>query len=456
MGGLPRRALGYVVLVCAVAAVAAASATTGVTAWGTVAALVALTVATMSLSVHLSDKVAMSLAFVVDLAAVDIVGPSGAILVGAAHALCIARMPLLKRLFNGAQAALCCGTAAQVYVLLGGAVGRLERTDFPAVLLPASAAALTYCAANVALVSVIVAATTGTPLGTIWRSSIGGVFVVYVGYLPLSLALAGLWGTIAGPLSALLLLVPLLVAREVFSQSVRERAGYDATVRALMAAVETKDIYTRGHSERVGRGAAMIAQEVGYRGDRLDSVRLAGLLHDIGKLGVPTGVLRKAGKLTDAEYAAVSRHPEYGVRILRDIRFLGEALVAVHHHHERLDGRGYPLGLAGDAIPPAARIVSVADAFDSMTSTRSYRRSLTVDDAITELRRCAGTQFDPGYVEALIRAVERDGWTPAEPPSEPPAAAVPAAAVPAPAGPAPVPGPRMAADEPLPAGPTAR
>ena len=436
MGALTTSARLYVCLIVSTALVGVAAGTVAVTDWGTVAALVILTVATMSLSIQLPDRIAMSLAFVVDLAAVEILGPSGAVLVGAAHALVFGGMPLVKRLFNGAQAALCCAVATQVYVLLGGPVGQLDRSDFPGVLLPASASALTYCLANVALVSVIIAASTDTPLATIWRRTVGGVLVAYVGYLPLALALAGLWTTSAGPLSALLMLVPLLVARELFSQSVEERASYDATVRALMTAVETKDIYTRGHSERVGRGTAMIAHEVGYRGDKLDSVRLAGLLHDIGKLGVATGVLRKAGRLTDEEYAEVSRHPVHGVRMLADIEFLAEALVAVHHHHERLDGRGYPLGLAGEAIPESARIVSVADAFDSMTSTRSYRRSLSIPDAVAELRRCAGTQFDPVFVEAMVRAVERDGWTLAEPgtagapehadvPAAPVAAAVP-------------------------------
>jgi HD-GYP domain-containing protein (c-di-GMP phosphodiesterase class II) len=224
-----------------------------------------------------------------------------------------------------------------------------------------------------------------------------------------------------------------------------------------MAAVETKDIYTRGHSERVGRGTAMIAHEVGYRGDKLDSVRLAGLLHDLGKLGVRTGVLRKSGKLTDAEYAEVSRHPVHGVRMLADIEFLSDALVAVHHHHERLDGRGYPLGLSGRDIPESARIVSVADAFDSMTSTRSYRRSLSIPDAIEELRRCAGTQFDPVFVEAMIRAVDRDGWTLAAP-GTPGAPEDPAGPDACPAVPAPRIGPGAAADDLAgqPAGPARR
>jgi HD-GYP domain-containing protein (c-di-GMP phosphodiesterase class II) len=451
------RARLYVSLVVCTALVAVVTGAAEVTHWGTVAALVTFTVVTMSLSVQLSDRIAMSLAFVVDLAAVDILGPSGAVLVGAAHLLVFGRMPLVKRLFNGAQAALCCAVAAQVHVLLGGPVGHLDRADFPEILLPASAAAVSYCLANVALVSVIIAATTDTPLGTIWRRTVGGVLVAYVGYLPLALALAVLWSTTAGPLSVLLMLVPLLVARELFSQFVEERASYDATVRALMAAVETKDIYTRGHSERVGRGTAMIAHEVGYRGDKLDSVRLAGLLHDLGKLGVRTGVLRKSGKLTDAEYAEVSRHPVHGVRMLADIEFLSDALVAVHHHHERLDGRGYPLGLSGRDIPESARIVSVADAFDSMTSTRSYRRSLSIPDAIEELRRCAGTQFDPVFVEAMIRAVDRDGWTLAEP-GTPGAPENPAGADACPAVPAPRIGSGAAADDLAgqPAGPARR
>jgi hypothetical protein len=130
---------------------------------------------------------------------------------------------------------------------------------------------------------------------------------------------------------------------------------------------------------------------------------------------VPTAVLQKSGKLTDDEYAAVQLHPMRGLDIVRDIGFLDEALAGIMHHHERIDGRGYPMGLAGDEIPEFARVLSVADAFDAMTSTRSYSHARPVADAIAELRKWAGKQFDPAFVDAFVAAIDRDGWKGPEP-----------------------------------------
>jgi HD-GYP domain-containing protein (c-di-GMP phosphodiesterase class II) len=154
----------------------------------------------------------------------------------------------------------------------------------------------------------------------------------------------------------------------------------------------------------------MIAREIGMRTDRVEAIRFAGMLHDVGKLGVPTSVLQKSGKLTDDEYAAIQLHPMRGLDIVRDIGFLDEALAGIMHHHERIDGRGYPLGLAGDEIPEFARVLSVADAFDAMTSNRSYRGARPVAEAIAELRKCAGQQFDHAFVDAFVTAIERHGW----------------------------------------------
>jgi HD-GYP domain-containing protein (c-di-GMP phosphodiesterase class II) len=208
-----------------------------------------------------------------------------------------------------------------------------------------------------------------------------------------------------------LVLIPLLVARWAVAQFAAQQRAYEATVSALCQAVETKDFYTRGHSERVSRGSVMIAREIGMRTDRVEAIRFAGMLHDVGKLGVPTSVLQKSGKLTDDEYAAIQLHPMRGLDIVRDIGFLDEALAGIMHHHERIDGRGYPMGLAGDEIPEFARVLSVADAFDAMTSNRSYRGARPVPEAIDELRKCAGQQFDPAFVDAFVAAIERDGWT---------------------------------------------
>jgi len=205
-------------------------------------------------------------------------------------------------------------------------------------------------------------------------------------------------------------LIPLFVARWAMGQFAEQQRAYAATMEALCQAVETKDFYTRGHSERVSRGAGMIAREIRMRPDRAEAIRYARMLHDVGKLGVPTKVLQKQGPMTEEEYAAIQLHPMRGLEIVREIGFLDEALTGIMHHHERLDGKGYPMGLAADEIPEFARIIAVADAFDSMTSNRSYRRARGIAEATAELRKQAGTQFDPAMVEAFISAVRRDGW----------------------------------------------
>jgi HD-GYP domain-containing protein (c-di-GMP phosphodiesterase class II) len=207
-----------------------------------------------------------------------------------------------------------------------------------------------------------------------------------------------------------LVLVPLFVARWAMGQFAEQQRAYAATMNALCQAVETKDYYTRGHGDRVSRGAVMIAREVGMSSDRTEAIRFAGMLHDIGKLGVPTQVLQKTGPLTEDEYAAIQLHPMRGLEIVREIGFLYEALNGIMHHHERIDGRGYPMGLAGHEIPEFARVIAVADAFDSMTSTRSYREAKSIPMAIEELRRGAGTQFDPLAVQAFIAALEVEEW----------------------------------------------
>jgi HD-GYP domain-containing protein (c-di-GMP phosphodiesterase class II) len=162
--------------------------------------------------------------------------------------------------------------------------------------------------------------------------------------------------------------------------------------------------------------------------ERVEAIRYAGMLHDVGKLGVPTKVLQKTGKLTEEEYAAIQLHPMRGLEIIREIGFLDEALAGIMHHHERIDGRGYPMGLAGDEIPEFARVLAVADAFDCMTSTRSYRGARSVAEAIAELHRCSGAQFDPAFVDALVAAVEREGWQTPEAPVRPAGEPVEAAA----------------------------
>jgi diguanylate cyclase (GGDEF)-like protein len=175
---------------------------------------------------------------------------------------------------------------------------------------------------------------------------------------------------------------------------------------ALARAVDAKDSYTRSHCQTVSQLSGLIGAELGFAGERLTRLRLAGLLHDVGKIGVPDAILNKPAKLTDAEYADMKRHSLLGYDIVRAADMELEARW-VRHHHERYDGRGYPDGLAGEQIPLEARIILVADAFEAMTSDRPYRKAPGQDFALAELRRNAGTQFDPAVVEALTRLLER-------------------------------------------------
>lgn len=166
-------------------------------------------------------------------------------------------------------------------------------------------------------------------------------------------------------------------------------------VQALTASVDAKDPYTRGHSERVAYLASQLAAAMKFDKEQVEHYRIAGLLHDVGKIGVPEAVLCKPGRLTAEEFAQIKLHPEIGYRILKDIPALAEALPGVLHHHERWDGRGYPHGLAGEGIPLIGRILALADTFDAMSSTRSYRPAIARNEVIAEIARCAGSQFDP-------------------------------------------------------------
>jgi putative nucleotidyltransferase with HDIG domain len=179
------------------------------------------------------------------------------------------------------------------------------------------------------------------------------------------------------------------------------RAAYLGAIRALAATLDARDPYTAGHSERVSALSVLIGRQMGLTAADLDVLRLGALLHDIGKIGLSDAILRKPGPLTAEEYDQLKRHPAQGARILRQVPFLAPHIPIVELHHERPDGRGYPFGLRGDEIPVAARIVHVADAFDAITSVRAYRPARGPAEAIAELQRCAGTEFDPVSVEAL-------------------------------------------------------
>ncbi|MFD3540038.1 HD-GYP domain-containing protein [Streptomyces sp. NPDC058662] len=364
--------------------------------------------------------------FPVVLAAVLLLPPAAAALValpGGLAGAVVQRPAWVRRVWHAAQQATAAWAAGRVYGLLhgpealgggppGGSGAAVRMADFPYALLPAAVAAAVFCLVLTALDAGVLAAAERRPAATAWRGQLTRSLVPHCVHGLAGLMMAVMWRSPYGLPAALLVLLPMYISCWVFAQYHRERAAHRATIRALVQAVDIKDRYTRGHSERVGQASAMIARELGMAEDRLEVVRIAGILHDVGKLGVPTRLLRKDGPLTAEERRIIELHPEYGHEMVRGIGFLGEARAAILHHHERIDGSGYPYGLAGEQIPVLARVVAVADAFDAMTSTRSYSRARPVATALAELQRCAGAQFDPAMVRALTGAVDRDGWHP--------------------------------------------
>jgi HD-GYP domain-containing protein (c-di-GMP phosphodiesterase class II) len=182
-------------------------------------------------------------------------------------------------------------------------------------------------------------------------------------------------------------------------------------MRAFIQVIETKDLYTRGHSERVSTGVGMLGKHLRLSEDRQNALEHAGLLHDVGKVGVPTSIIRKPGKLDDSEMDAIRLHPARGVELIGNIPFLEEVKSAVLHHHEKYDGSGYPAGLSGTNIPYFARIIGIVDAFDCLTSTRSYRPARSVEETLAILIQDRYTHFDPELVDEFVEVIKTRGWT---------------------------------------------
>jgi hypothetical protein len=410
VGKLSRIAWLYIGAVVAIAAIAIARGPFSGIQWNQVAVLGLLLAACESSATLLNSRsLAWSANSTASLAAVILIGPVGAGLVACCTLLGIRRGPSpAQRLFNTGMFALSAYLAGRAYLLLGGHVGTPGPSSFPGIIGPFAGAATVHVIVNFSLLA-----------GVLWltrepgAASLAGLdsklLLTDLGYGAIGILIAALW-SVLGPFTPVLVLIPVFVARWAVAQFAAQQRAYEATVSALCQAVETKDFYTRGHSERVSRGSVMIAREIGMRAERVEAIRYAGMLHDVGKLGVPTSVLQKNGALTDDEYAAIQLHPMRGLDIVREIGFLDEALAGIMHHHERIDGKGYPMGLAGHEIPEFARVLAVADAFDAMTSNRSYRGARPVLEAVSELRKWAGSQFDPAFVDAFVAALERDGW----------------------------------------------
>ncbi|MEA2662471.1 MAG: hypothetical protein QOH08_2043 [Chloroflexota bacterium] len=246
--------------------------------------------------------------------------------------------------------------------------------------------------------------------------TIVGAVTVWRDVEPLNMALRDIQAGIGLIIVAAAMLLWLILrgvytrsSRQIVSHATALRAAlaenertYDATLAALSSALDVRDTETEGHARRVVRYMELIAEGLRVPVEQHATLRRGALLHDIGKIGVPDHILRKPGPLTDNEWYTMRTHPDLGAKIIANVPFLQEVAVIIRAHHERWDGNGYPEGLAGERIPLGARIFAVADSFDAMTSDRPYRRGRQLDEALAEIERCSGTQFDPAVVRAFL------------------------------------------------------
>ena len=305
--------------------------------------------------------------------------------------------PWYKTLYNAANSALSVWIAGNVYGLLTGSMG-LESFK-TSTLAAAAASGLTFSLTNTLLLVLPIATVQGLPYRTVFPPYFKAVAPFYGGVTSLSVAVAVLWQL--NPFSVVLLLPALLTTRLAYHHYVRLRLETDNFVESLADAVDLRDPYTAGHSVRVAELAHALGKRLGRAGDELWALRSIARVHDVGKLTVPDAVLLKAGVLTPEEFSQMKGHVEAGVRILQHISLHRSALDILAQHHERLDGSGYPHGLRGDEIIFPARILAVADAYDAMTTDRPYRPAKTPEEAVRELYRVAGKQYDLSVVRAL-------------------------------------------------------
>jgi putative nucleotidyltransferase with HDIG domain len=264
--------------------------------------------------------------------------------------------------------------------------------------------------AALVIVGVVVAVGAAVTLGTMYS-------LVWTGGQPLEGLVRDVQVTTAGIMTAEAALLWLVLkraygrsaeqmgaqARALAAALAESESAYDSTLRALSVALDVRDRELEGHSQRVARYMELMARELRLAKVDLPTLRRGALLHDLGKIGIPDEILRKTGKLESSEWTTMKRHPAYGARILAGIPFLSGAAEIVRHHHEHFDGSGYPDGLAGEEIPLGARIFALADAFDAMTSDRPYRKAMGLEDALKEIERCSGGQFDPAIATAFLR-----------------------------------------------------
>jgi putative nucleotidyltransferase with HDIG domain len=349
----------------------------------------------------------ITIAFPIDLVVILIYGPSLAMIVAALSILWELfknRNIWYKTIFNAAQYSLATGLAGLVYQFTGGVVGQQNIIRY---IIPAALCALSYCIINSFLVTGVLSIEKNMKITRVYLVNIKETLPSYIAEAPIGFIMAIIYMEI-GILGILLFFFPLLLARRSFELYTKMRKMYLDTIKTLAAAIDAKDPYTHGHSERVSEMAVNLARRLGYSELEIEFIEYAAILHDIGKIGIADSILGKRGSLTDEEYEKVKQHPVIGAKIIESIEFLKKCSNTVLHHHERYDGKGYPDGLKGEEIPKFARLLAIVDSYDAMNSDRPYRKKLSEVEILNELETQAGKQFDPEMVKEFISIIKEE------------------------------------------------
>lgn len=308
--------------------------------------------------------------------------------------------PIYKRVFNASQYVLSLTAAYTVIDFFEISSFQFELESIVIYFL----AAAIYLVVNMTIVALVLGIVSNKSPLSIWVVNFRWALPNFMALVPLGFLLALLYKN-WGPLGLFLLFVPLLISRHAFQLYIDMRENYLNTVEALVQALEAKDKYTSGHSARVGKLAVATGEAMKMSEEKIEFLKYAAVLHDVGKIGVSEVILNKEGKLIDSEWESIRSHPVIGQTIIKGIKFLFDIGQVVRHHHERFDGKGYPDGIQGEEIPLESRIIAVADTYDAITSDRSYRKGSAHSDAINELKRVAGSQLDPKIVEVFCSVV---------------------------------------------------
>jgi HD-GYP domain-containing protein (c-di-GMP phosphodiesterase class II) len=361
--------------------------------------------------VRLRDGISVSFNNLATLTLVAIVGTAPAVVAAAAGVatmwLRMTRMGERDPKGRLERAAFNLGCWTLAAATAGAILTHLAPADLASTMVALTLAAWVYVAVTILSVSLIVSLHTGEAPNDVLASVLPTIAVQ-----PVLVGIATLAGALyeVSVLAPWLLAVSLLLAYQGFVAFRDQRSAAEFAIRVMVDTIESRDPYTRGHGERVGQLAHMLATEMGLSYRLREAARLGGLLHDLGKVAVPGHLLMKGGALDCCEIAVMREHPSTGYRIVGDIDGFEDLASCVLYHHERIDGGGYPAGISGDEIPLQARIVTVVDAFDAMTTHRAYRAAMPIEEALSRLREAAGTQFDPLCVAAFERVITREGW----------------------------------------------